>query len=94
MGEKLENVYDELSDMLSQAASVHCDETGWRVGTASAWLWVFSNAETTLCRIEQSRGHQVVLDVLGENFAGILHSDRAKVYDHKALSNWLKQTPC
>jgi len=33
----------------------------------------------------------VVVDVLGKDFTGVLTSDRAKAYDHKALKNWLKQ---
>jgi transposase len=91
MSSRLEGVYEEIAELLTEAASVHCDETGWRVGTASSWLWVFGNAENTLYRIEPTRGHEVILDVLGKDFAGVLISDRAKAYDHKNLNMWLKQ---
>jgi len=88
---KLKGVYEEIAELLAQAANVNCDETGWRVGTASSWLWVFGNSENTFYRIEATRGHDVVVDVLGKDFAGVLSSDRAKAYDHKDLKNWLKQ---
>lgn len=91
MSSRLKGVYEEISDLLSQAANVNCDETGWRVGSVSSWLWVFGNAENTLYRIEETRGHQVIVDVLGKDFAGVLSSDRAKAYDHKDFKNWLKQ---
>lgn len=91
MSSRLKVVYKEIAELLTQAANVNCDETGWRVGTASSWLWVFGNAENTLYRIEPTRGHNVVVDVLGKDFSGVLSSDRAKAYDHKELKNWLKQ---
>lgn len=84
-------VYTELIDVLRESTVVHADETGWRIGTLSAWLWVFTNRETTVYTIRHSRGHEVVLDILGTEFAGILNTDCFLAYDAKALSNWLKQ---
>lgn len=87
----LESDYSELVELLRQAASVHGDETGWRIGTLNAWLWVFTNSDATVYTISPSRGHEVIIEILGEKFSGVLHSDRAKAYDHKNLSVWLKQ---
>lgn len=70
---------------------IHADETGWRIGTLSAWLWVFANQEITVYTIRQSQGHQVVLDILGTEFEGVLVSDCFLAYDAKALAGWLKQ---
>jgi len=84
-------VYEELVEALRKSAIVHTDETGWRIGTLSAWLWVFTNQETTVYTIRRSRGHEVVLDILGAEFAGILNSDCFLAYDAKALNDWLKQ---
>lgn len=91
LAKRLESDYDELVDLLREASVVHGDETGWRIGTLSAWLWVFTNAEATVYTIEPNRGHEVIVEILGEDFEGVLHSDRAKAYDHKKLSHWLKQ---
>ena len=84
-------VYEELVETLRESVVVHTDETGWRIGTLSAWLWVFTNRETTVYTIRRSRGHEVVLDILGAEFAGILSTDCFLAYDAKALDDWLKQ---
>jgi len=84
-------VYEGLVEVLWESAVVHADETGWRIGTLSAWLWVFTNQETTVYTIRRSRGHEVVVDILGSEFAGILNTDCFLAYDAKALGDWLKQ---
>jgi hypothetical protein len=84
-------VYEKLVEAVRASAVVHADETGWRIGTLSAWLWVFTNQETTVYTIRRSRGHEVVLDILGAEFAGILNTDCFLAYDAKALDEWLKQ---
>ena len=48
----------------------HVDETGWKIGGRSAWLWVFADAHATLYRIRRSRGHEVVVEVLGVDRLG------------------------
>src|SRR2546426_345650 len=40
--------YDLLIEALRQRHVVHADETGWRVGRLSAWLWVFSSKQATV----------------------------------------------
>jgi transposase len=84
-------VYRELIGLVRQLAQAHVDETGWRIGTVSAWLWVFCGQGVTLYTIAKSRGHQVVLDILGHDFAGYLTSDGLLTYDAAALASWLKQ---
>jgi len=84
-------VYEALIQALQSCAVVHSDETGWRIGTLSAWLWVFTNQQITVYTIETSRGHEVVLNILGKEFKGILVSDCFLAYDHRDLAEWLKQ---
>ncbi|MBI5567583.1 MAG: transposase, partial [Chloroflexi bacterium] len=67
------------------------DETGGRIDTLSAWLWVFTNQDLTVYTIATGRGHEVVVQILGETFAGVLVSDCFTAYDHQALQDWLKQ---
>ena len=59
----------------------HVDETGWKIGGRSAWLWVFADEHATLYRIRKSRGHEVVVEVLGEDYQGVLVSDCFLAYD-------------
>ena len=84
-------VYAALIQALQSCAVVHSDETGWRIGTLSAWLWVFTNQQITVYTIETGRGHEVVINVLGKEFKGILVSDCFLAYDHRNLAKWLKQ---
>ena len=91
LGEQGRAVYEELVETIRQSTVVHGDETGWRIGTLSAWLWVFTNSEMTVYTISSGRGHEVVVSILGKEFKGVLVSDRFSAYDHKALAAWLKQ---
>lgn len=91
LAEQARPVYAGLVDALRASSVVHADETGWRIGTLSAWLWVFTNQETTVYTIRTSRGHDVVVDILGAEFAGILNTDCFLAYDAQALTDWLKQ---
>lgn len=84
-------IYAELVELIRCAAVVHGDETGWRIGPLSAWLWVFTNQEMTVYTIADNRSHRVIVDILGEEFEGVLVSDCFSAYDHHALSEWLKQ---
>ncbi len=88
--------YDRLVEAASKSAVQHVDETGWKIGGRSAWLWVFADEHATLYRIRPSRAHEVVVDVLGEEFAGVLVSDCFLAYDplpfakQKCLAHLLK----
>src|SRR5438270_650044 len=73
--------YDRLVEAARHSAVQHVDETGWKIGGRSAWLWVFADAHATLYRIRHSRGHEVVVEVLGEDYDGVLVSDCFLAYD-------------
>ena len=85
------SVYADLIEVVQQCSVVHADETGWRIGTLSAWLWVFTNREVSVYAIRANRSSDVVLDILGQEFKGILASDCFLAYDNQRLKAWLKQ---
>jgi len=91
LAEKAKPVYEELVAAIRSAAAVYADETGWRIGVLSAWLWVFTSQKVTVYTISPRRSHEVVVEVLGKQFAGVLVSDCFLAYDHKGLREWLKQ---
>ena len=91
LAEKAEPIYLELIALVQRSATAHADETGWRIGVLAAWLWVFTNSEVTVYTISESRGHEVVLSILGREFKGVLHTDCFTAYDHEALREWIKQ---
>jgi transposase len=72
--------YELLVEALRLCNIVHADETGWRIGRVSAWLWVFSSKETTIYVIRRSRGHDVPEEILGD-FDGYLIVDGLASYD-------------
>jgi transposase len=88
--------YDRLVEAARESAVQHVDETGWKIGGRSAWLWVFADEHATLYRIRKSRAHEVVVEVLGEEFGGVLVSDCFLAYDplpfakQKCLAHLLK----
>src|SRR5512139_1017299 len=85
------HVYEELLEAIRQCSVVNVDETGWRIGTLSAWLWVFTHRDLTVYTIRANRSSDVVLDILGDHFSGILTSDGLLSYDDRRLNDWLKQ---
>jgi transposase len=91
LAETARPVYEELIDFVRRSMVVHADETGWRIGSLSAWLWVFANQEATVYAIRDNRSSDVVVEILGEKFKGILASDCFVAYDDKRLTDWLKQ---
>jgi len=92
-------VYAELVEAIRRCSVVNADETGWRIGTLAAWLWVFTHQEVTVYAIRDNRSSEVVIDILGEEFKGILpqgHRDDVTTdcylaYDDRKLKEWLKQ---
>jgi len=84
-------VYAKLLEAIRQCSVVNADETGWRIGTLAAWLWVFTHREVTVYAIRDTRSSDVVIDVLGEEFKGILTTDCYLAYDDRKFKEWLKQ---
>ena len=58
----------------------HLDETGWREGRTRAWLWVAVTMWVTVFAVRLSRGANVAQALLGEQFCGILVTDRWSAY--------------
>jgi transposase len=73
--------YEALAEAARHSDVQHVDETGWKIGGRSAWLWVFADQHATVYRIRHSRGHEVVVEVLGEDYQGVLVSDCFLAYD-------------
>jgi len=73
--------YQALVQLVRQSAVVQTDDTGWRIDTRSAWLWVFATSQATVYVIDRRRGHEVVTRLLGKDFAGTLVSDGLPALD-------------
>jgi len=90
---RLEPAHQALITEVRDAAAVFVDETSWYVGEPGHWLWTFTTVDATVLHVNKSRGRQVVLDMLGEKFAGILVSDCLAAYEglpyrmHKCIAH-------
>lgn len=89
----------ELQQTARAAAVQHVDETSWWVAGAEKapyWLWVFADREQTLYRVEARRNREVVEEMLGADFGGVLVSDCLHAYEqvtprqHKCYAHHLK----
>jgi transposase len=78
---KLEPAYENLLAQLRAGPYVHSDETSWWVGGPGYWLWVFADKSHTAYRVAKSRGRDLLLEVIGPEFAGVLVSDCLATYD-------------
>ena len=67
----------------TQAANV--DETTWWEQLRRRWLWVAVTQGVRVFAIRAARGTQVLREVLGEEYGGVLTSDRAKAYNGQPL---------
>lgn len=72
--------YHELQQALPQQPVLNGDETGHRTNGQKRWLWAFVASTFIFYRISPSRGADVLRELLGESFAGILGSDRLSTY--------------
>jgi transposase len=96
MADKLEPTFDQLIADLRRQSGVWADETSWWVGGPGWWLWTFTAPALTVYHVDTSRGRDVVLDMLGTDFSGVLTSDCLASYEnlpykmHKCYAHHLK----
>ncbi|MFA7670557.1 MAG: IS66 family transposase [Burkholderiaceae bacterium] len=79
--------YAELLAKLSLEQSLNVDETGHKDNGEKFWTWVFRADLYVLFKIDKSRGAQVLLEVLGEEFDGVIGCDYFSAY-RKFMKNF------
>jgi len=79
--ERVLPLYDEIGKEAKESAVLHADETGWRVGGSSWWLWCFTTKTLAYYVIDRCRGSPVVQKVLGDIFNGVLIVDFFAAYN-------------
>ena len=73
----------EAGDFIRRQPCANVDETSWSEMNDNRWLWVASTPLVTLFQIMDSRSQACCQQLLGEDFAGAVGSDRYGAY------NWL-----
>lgn len=75
VSEAVAPAYERMKTTLRCSLSVNIDETEIRVGGLNYHLWVFTNKLVTLYVIRRSRGKQVIEEVLGKDYRGVIGCD-------------------
>jgi transposase len=76
----LADPYEQLLAMLPAEDVLNVDETGHKDSGERLWTWCFRAACYTLYKIDASRGSEVLLEVLGKEFDGVLGCDYFGAY--------------
>jgi transposase len=89
----LGGAYQALRDQVPTADVTYTDDTGWRVGGDPAQLMIFVTDTATVFQVRAQHRNEEVREVIGEDYRGVLVTDRGKSYDAKELES-VKQQKC
>jgi transposase len=70
----------ELEMQLAHEPVINSDETGYRTSGDKRWLWALGAVNFVFYKIALTRGAEVLVQLFGEVFSGILCSDRCASY--------------
>jgi len=72
----LQQAYAQVGDFIRNAPVVGTDETGHKnPAYKSAWTWCQQTPEAVFFHISNSRASQVLLDILGKDYSGVIVCD-------------------
>ncbi len=80
-----ESEYTQLKQTIRNLKILYVDETSFSVLGANWWVWVFRNEKELLLVVRNSRGSDVIAEILGKDYNGIVVCDGWRAYD--CLSN-------
>jgi len=80
VSEALEQPYTELLEDLPAQARLNIDETGHKQNGERMWTWCFRAGLYTLFKIDPFRSADVLIEVLGKEFNGVLGCDYFSAY--------------
>jgi hypothetical protein len=80
VADSLDAAYQQLLTLLPEQDRVNVDETGHKEYRQRMWTWCFRASLFTLFKIDASRGSEVLLEVLGREFHGVLGCDYFSAY--------------
>jgi transposase len=83
VSQAVEQPVEEAQQYVQRQAIVNLDETSWQQWTKNFWLWVCTTPAVTVFRLFPNRSAAGAEQLLGEDYDGIVGSDRYSAY------NWL-----
>ena len=78
--EFLKHKHFELVVKIRNSKCLYIDETGFYLNGKRIWMWIFTNGKDTVIAIKPSRGSNVIKNILGDNFRGVIVSDCYSAY--------------
>lgn len=76
-----ESEYEKLKAEIRKSTLVYVDETSFSVLGKKWWVWVFRTENSSVLVIRPSRGSNVLREVLGEDYSGIVICDCWRAYN-------------
>lgn len=73
--------YERIKEQMKELKNCHYDDTGQRVNGMNRWLWIFISNEVMLYYTSKSRSKKVVVEILGDDYAGVTVQDFYPSYD-------------
>ena len=84
--EQAQPMLDGLKEEIRSSPAVQADETGWREDGINGYIWSVSTPQIRYYEYHHSRAGEVVKQLIGDEFAGVLGSDFYAGYNsHQGL---------
>ena len=80
VSQALDTPYETLLENLAEQSRLNVDETGHREHGEQWWTWCFRASLYTVFKIDPTRSGDVLLEVLGKEFDGVLGCDYYSAY--------------
>jgi transposase len=84
----LRPTYDDLVARLPEQGKLNIDETPSKQGPFKTWLWTFVASGFTVFALRLTRKAEELYAHVGEEFAGVVGCDRAKMYCRLPRVQW------
>ncbi len=81
VAKKLKEPYYEIIKQIRSSKVVYIDETQYKLNGDTWWLWTFVCEDAVLFVIRKSRSKDVVEEILGKKFEGVIVCDGWKTYE-------------
>jgi hypothetical protein len=81
VAEAADKEYSEIKERIRKAAKIYVDETSFSVLGKNQWLWAFRTENDVLYIIRPSRGNNVLEEILGRGYRGIVICDCWRAYN-------------
>lgn len=84
--EAADKEYVEIKSRIRKSAKIYVDETSFSVLGKNQWLWVFRTESDVLYVLRPSRGSNVLEEILGKEYSGIVICDCWRAYNFLAFA--------